>query len=208
MEYFAACHCKAEFNTRKSDYGWLTKEIFGVYWQQDDWQEVLLLLVAMLADQKSPIREVVDYLYKECQVDPPSNIIFAARCLGEAGIIKSLHQAQNMAAEKVVKAIVTHVTRFEENCDSEFVNTGLVAISMLAPMIDITPQMETIIKNFDDFETLQEQVVARRISFALRSKIQPEYLDFAFNPAYIEILGSLNKWLYDNQSYWGDDADL
>jgi len=51
MEYFAACQWKAEFNARKADYRWLTEEIFGAHWRRDEWQEVLLLLIAMLADQ-------------------------------------------------------------------------------------------------------------------------------------------------------------
>jgi len=208
MEYFAACHCKAKFNSSKSDYDWLTKKIFGVYWQRDDWQEVLLLLFAMLADQKSPIREVVDYLYEKCQVDPSWNIIFSARCLWEVGNIKNLRKAQNLATEKVVEVIVTHVTKFQENHDSEFVNAGITAISMLDPMIDITPRMETIIRNLDDCETLPEQIVAWLIKFALRSKLRPEYLEFAFNPAYIDTQHLVAQWLYNNQWYLDSDADF
>src|SRR5215212_5616097 len=89
MEYFAACQCKAEFNARKSDYQWLTTELFGPRWQRDEWQEVLLLLIAMLADQNSPISEIIEYLHDKCRQPIPFNTAFAARCLAEAGVIEN-----------------------------------------------------------------------------------------------------------------------
>ena len=51
MEYFAARHCQAEFNARKSDFNWITKAIFRAHWRASEWEEVLLLLIAMLHDQ-------------------------------------------------------------------------------------------------------------------------------------------------------------
>src|SRR5262249_11666745 len=84
MEYFAACRCKAQFNARKSDFEWLKRDIFGAHWRDPEWEEVLLLLIAMLHDQGTPIRDVVEYLRVNCRTATPFNVAFAARCLGEA----------------------------------------------------------------------------------------------------------------------------
>ena len=65
MEYFAACHCKEQFNKSKSDFNWLNKEIFGAHWNESEWEEVLLLLIAMLHDQKTPIHEIIEHLGPE-----------------------------------------------------------------------------------------------------------------------------------------------
>src|SRR3954465_6912360 len=62
MEYFAAYRCQAQFNARKSDFDWLTRDIFGKHWRMGEWEEVLLLLIAMLHDQDTPIRDVVEYV--------------------------------------------------------------------------------------------------------------------------------------------------
>ena len=62
MEYFAACYCKEQFNKSKSDFIWLNRKIFGAHWNESEWEEVLLLLIAMLHDQSTPIREVIEYL--------------------------------------------------------------------------------------------------------------------------------------------------
>src|SRR5262249_47047430 len=85
MEYFAASYIRAEFNARKSDYEWLNKEIFSAHWRQDEWREVLFLLIAMLADQGSPVGEVIEYL-NGLKNDPPLHKAFATRCLAEAAV--------------------------------------------------------------------------------------------------------------------------
>ena len=79
MEYFAACRCQAEFNARMSDFAWWTRDIFGAHWQGRN-GEVLLLLVAMLHEQDTPIREVVEYVRSKCRTAIPWNIAFAVRC--------------------------------------------------------------------------------------------------------------------------------
>src|SRR5207247_1203385 len=49
MEYFAACHYKAEFGARKADYDWLSVQVVGRSWRRQEMEEVLLLLIAMLS---------------------------------------------------------------------------------------------------------------------------------------------------------------
>src|SRR6185503_673235 len=81
MEYFAACYCKEQFNKRKSDFNWLNKEIFEAHWNESEWEEVLLLLIAMLHDQGTPIRDVIDHLRNDGWRKQPLKFAFAARCL-------------------------------------------------------------------------------------------------------------------------------
>ena len=99
MEYFAARRCLAQFNARKSDFGWLNNDIFGSHWRQPEWEEVLLLLIAMLHDQGTPIRDVVHHLYRVVNDGWPSNVAFAVRCLGEAGDVQDQPQAQQLLGE-------------------------------------------------------------------------------------------------------------
>ena len=93
MEYFAAYRYLAEFNARKSDFAWLTRDIFEAHWQMPEWEEVLLLLTAMLHGQSTQIHDVVEYLRSECRADMPFNVAFASRCLGEAGDMRTRPRA-------------------------------------------------------------------------------------------------------------------
>ena len=110
MEYFAACRCLAQFNARKSDFDWLTRDIFEAHWQTPEWEEVLLLLTAMLHDQGTPIHDVVEHLRLDSSTDLPFNVAFAARCLGEAGDVQDQTQGQQLLAE-LAKAIARVRTR-------------------------------------------------------------------------------------------------
>src|SRR5262249_15712741 len=122
MEYFAACRCKAQFNGRKSDFGWLTRDIFGAHWQEPDWEEVLLLLIAMLHDQGTPIHDVVEYLRADYRTTTPFNLAFAARCLGEAGNLQDQAHGQALLTE-LAQAIVQHATQLRRLEYPKFVDT-------------------------------------------------------------------------------------
>jgi hypothetical protein len=109
MEYFAASYVRAEFNGRKSDYEWLNKEIFSAHWKKDDWREVLFLLIAMLADQGSPVKEVIEYL-DGLKEGLPFNKVFAARCLAEASVIG--HQP---LANSLFRDLAKAITKYAES---------------------------------------------------------------------------------------------
>ena len=123
MEYFAACRCQAQFNASKSDFDWLTRDIFGAHWQGGEWEEVLLLLIAMLHDQGTPIREVVEYLRSECRTAVPFNVAFAARCLGEAGDVQDPAHGQALLAE-LAQAIAEYAPQSKKEEARAFVEIG------------------------------------------------------------------------------------
>ena len=93
MEYFVASYYKSEFNARKADYEWLKRSVIRRRWQRDDWQEVLLLLVAMLSGQQSPVAEMIEYLRNMRLSGPPVNLSFAVQCLSESGVIRDRQAA-------------------------------------------------------------------------------------------------------------------
>jgi hypothetical protein len=133
MEYFAASHARAEFNRRRADYSWLTQEVFGAHWQRDEWREILLLLIAMLKDQGSPIEEVVDHLLSFRVGQPPWNLAFAARCLGEAGATDGPWEQDIL--NRLVKSILRWAGETSNDEIARFVNEELVAFSMLVSTV-------------------------------------------------------------------------
>ena len=137
MEYFVARHLQAQFNTREADFQWLNSAVFDVHWRQPEWQEVLFLLVAMLAGQNTPIKKIIDYLRDQSAPRFPDHMVFAARCLAEAGAIKDPDQGAEL-----VNDMVEAISRF---CDGrasgseQFVNGALKAFSLLAPLVSPPP---------------------------------------------------------------------
>lgn len=178
MEYFAALHCKAEFNSRRADYSWLNEELFKKNWNQDEWQEVLLLLIAMLADQGSPIQEVVEYLQVSQKHDWPSNIVFAARCLAEANRIENQEQAQNLVTE-LIKAITKNSSKSEGILQLRFTRAALKAFSSLAPLIEIPPASKKSISRLEKSKSLEKRMIGWQMGLALRSR--NERLEFALS---------------------------
>lgn len=171
MEYFAACHCQAEFNARRSDYTWLKQEIFGHYWQQDEWREVLLLLIALIAAQKSPIQEIIDYLWKQCKPETnlPSNIIFAVQCLAEAGVIENEISVQEMVLE-LAKSIEENAVPSPNSDVNVFIETALSAFAMIAPMISIPSKVQAVITRLDQARYLRPRIIGWQMGFASQSK--------------------------------------
>lgn len=172
MEYFAAGACLADFNSRKADYTWLTQKLYGMHWQQDAWQEVLLLLTAMLADQGSPIVEVIECLCHDEQ-EPPHNMAFAARCLAESGEIFNQKQAQSLIANLVRK--IAAYAKYTKG--AAFVEVGLAAFSMLAPLIEVSEEAKKIIDDLNSDKILRKRMAGWQMGFALRS--HAERLAFA-----------------------------
>jgi hypothetical protein len=167
MEYFAATQARAEFNRRRADYQWLTQEVFGAHWQQDEWREVLLLLIAMVKDQGSPIEEVVDHLLQLKAGQPPWNLEFAARCLGEAGA------TDGAWAQDILHRLVKSVVRWADETSKEeinrFVDQGLTAFSMLVPAVPPSEALRMTITESAPKSRLH-RMVAWQMELALRSR--------------------------------------
>lgn len=167
MEYFAAVHYKAEFNAREADYDWLTQEVFGRLWRRDEWQEVLFLLSAMLADQGSPFQKVVHYLSRQGAY--PDNLAFAARCLAETGVIEDVAQAQQLILS-LAWVISGYVHRSNTVEASAAVDTCMTAFVMLAPMLAMPPSVLEVIGDLEQARTVRERMAAWQMSLALRSR--------------------------------------
>jgi hypothetical protein len=174
MEYFAATQARAEFNRRRADYQWLTQEVFGAHWQQDEWREVLLLLIAMVKDQGSPIEEVIDHLLRLEAGEPPWNLEFAARCLGEAGA------TDGPWAQDILHRLVSSVVRWAGETSKEeinrFVDQGLTAFSMLVPAVPPSEDLRALIAQSAP-KSRRHRMVAWQMELALRSR--DERLGFA-----------------------------
>lgn len=173
MEYFAASHILAEFNARKSDYAWLTTEVFA-NWSRDDWQEVLRLLIGMLSDQNSPVAEVIEYLRTKCRQEPPLNLAFAAKCLAETTPDPSDPQARTLLNELVGR--VALYSEIEGTEAADFVDNGLAALSSLGPQVGPTVESRSIISELEQHD-LRPRKLAWQLGLALRSK--RERLDYA-----------------------------
>ncbi len=176
MEYFAACRCQAQFNARKSDFAWLTRDIFGEHWQASEWEEVLLLLIAMLHDQDTPIREVVEYLRGKRRAAVPFNVAFAARCLGEAGDVQDSAHGQALLGE-LAQAIAEYAPQPRKEEALTFVETALKAFAALAPLVAAPATVQEAIDRLNQASTLAVRTAAWQMGFALRSR--KERLEYA-----------------------------
>lgn len=181
MEYFAACQIKAEFSAKKADYPWLIKEVYERHWNEDHWQEVLLLLIAMLADQGLPIRDIVVSISKG-QKESALRSAFAARCLAEAGEVgvrqKEDQQVAQNLLNKLVQAIGAPAPRSGKSETASFKEEALRAFSLLAPLVgNISPETKALIGRFAASNSLRERMTGWQMELALRSR--EERLGFA-----------------------------
>jgi hypothetical protein len=176
MEYFAASNICVEFNAKESDYDWLNKEIFGTHWNQDEWREVLFLLVAMLVDQGSPVKKIIEYLY-ELADTPPLSKAFAAHCLAES-IGTGNQELANILFIDLAKA----VSEFAESRKQQtvaFVEEALLAFSMLARIASVPSKVNVSIKALNKKGSLQARMAAWQLGFAMQTG--QERLTFALN---------------------------
>ncbi|MFN8378112.1 MAG: DUF4062 domain-containing protein [Anaerolineae bacterium] len=177
MEYFAACRCKALFNERLSDFEWLNNEIFGPHWKAGDWDEVLLLLIAMLQAQNTPISTVVEHLLVRYQREDPANLVFAARCLAEPGDIKDKPQA-----ERVLAMLAQELARYpntRRDRTREFLEEGLRAFSALAPLVVPPEEVRQAIETLRARKSTDAKVTAWQMGFALQA--HQDRITFALN---------------------------
>lgn len=169
MEYFAARRCLAEFNARKSDFGWLNNDIFGAHWRQPEWEEVLLLLIAMLHDQGTPIRDVVHHLYRVVNDGWPSNVAFAVRCLGEAGDVQDQPQAQQLLGE-LAQHIADRAPQSRRKGYPQFTETALKSFATLAPLVTPPQEVDEAIDRLNQVDDVTARTAAWQMGFALRSR--------------------------------------
>ncbi|WDP91658.1 MAG: DUF4062 domain-containing protein [Desulfobacter sp.] len=176
MEYFAALDCQAQFNAKMSDFTWLTREIFGAHWQGGEWEEVLLLLIAMLQDQGTPIRDVVEYLRTQCRRPIPFNRAFAVRCLGETGSIEDLDYGRKLL-EELASDISEHAPQFRKKESARFLEEGLKAFSALAPLVPVSHKLQKTIDALNRRKEATARMAAWQMGFALQP--HKERLDYA-----------------------------
>jgi hypothetical protein len=169
MEYFAARRCLAEFNARKSDFGWLNNDIIGARWRQPEWEEVLLLLIAMLHDQGTPIRDVVHHLYRVVNDGWPSNVAFAVRCLGEAGDVQDQAQAQQLLGE-LAQHIADRAPQPRRKGYPQFTETALKSFATLAPLVTPPQEVDEAIDRLNQVDDVTARTAAWQMGFAMRSR--------------------------------------
>ncbi|MGV9771315.1 DUF4062 domain-containing protein [Streptosporangium sp. NPDC003464] len=170
MEFFAAGHILAEFNSRESDFGWLTDEIFGSRWHSDDWREILLLLAAMLKGQGSPVQKVIEYVGH--QIPYQAALAFSARLLGEAG-------AEPWAAglvERVVSATVATAGMGRTDSRDALVAEYLSALFLIGDAVPLSDAAKARIQSLAGMSDIRARLTAFQLGVALRGRA--DRLDF------------------------------
>ena len=137
---------------------------------------MLLLLIAMLHDQGTPIREVVEYLRSECRTAVPFNVAFAARCLGEAGDVQDPAHGQALLAE-LAQAIAEYAPQSKKEEARMFVESALKAFATLAPLVAAPAAVQEAIDRLNRAGGVAPRMAAWQMGFALRSR--KERLDYA-----------------------------
>lgn len=179
MEYFAACSCQAQFNAKRSDFNWLNDQIFGAHWHEPEWQEVLLLLIAMLHDQGTPIHDVIERLRGLGTGQAfPYHVAFAARCLGEAGAVQDQEQAVSVL-DDLAEAIAEHAPKSKNSDAQAFVESGLAAFASLASEVEAGLRTRAAIRSLDEAGPVTARSAAWQMNFALLPR--KERLAFALN---------------------------
>jgi hypothetical protein len=175
MEYFAACDCLREFNSKGADFDWLNREIFGAHWQDPPWEEVLPLLIAMLHGQGTPISAVIGHVRGSSASSSPHRVAAAARLLGEAGIPQDQAQGERLLVE-LAEAVERYPTRSGEGPD-EFVVKALGAFADLASVVTAPEEVRRRIAALNESGTVAGRFAGWQMGFALRTR--KERLDYA-----------------------------
>lgn len=168
MEYFAARHVLAEFNRRKADYGWLKAEVFWKHWQHAEWREPLLLLSAMLAAQKSPIREIVAAV---ADVQLTTARPFAVRCLGEAG---SVPQSDQKWAAGLVAEMVDQLSFIspKDPYRADYAADVASALASLAGLVTLSDETLQTISNYRRATIISNRMIGFQLELAIASRAE------------------------------------
>ncbi|WP_329343991.1 DUF4062 domain-containing protein [Streptomyces sp. NBC_00663] len=169
MEFFAALHCKAEFNRREADYDWLTRELFGAHWRKSEWREVLLLLIAMLKEQDSPVRKVIEHVRAEEVTGLPVQLGFAARALAEVGATDDAWSRQ--LVHDLVEAIsATARQQTDAHTANAFLDDALGSFSVLASTVTLRKTTRKVIDSLAVGRTIRSKMIGFQLQLALRTK--------------------------------------
>jgi Domain of unknown function (DUF4062) len=175
MEYFAACDCLREFNNRGADFSWLNDQIFGPHWRDPTWNEPLLLLIAMLHDQGTPISSVIEHVWRSTG-RRPNSIAAAARLLGEAGIPQDQRQGQALLAE--LATMIYHFVDGSGAGNKDIVAEALGAFANLAAVVAAPPEVSRQIAALSvELANVACRIAGWQMGFALRTS--NERLDYA-----------------------------
>jgi hypothetical protein len=176
MEYFAASQCTAEFNAKRADYNWL-RALFRERWDEEQWKEVLLLLIGMLADQRSPIRDIVTDLRDAPVAGPPFNLAFAALCLAEAGEVDDMDDARALA-DGLAAGIARYSTTSARAKDApSFVETGVSAFGRIARLVDLPDGVIETVERLQSETSSRPRIAGWQMGLAMRPPT--ERLEFA-----------------------------
>ena len=134
------------------------------------------LLIAMLHDQGTKIRDVVEHLRSECRTAVPFNVAFAARCLGEAGDVQDPAHGQALLAE-LAQAIAEYAPQSKKEEARAFVETALKAFALLAPLVAAPAAVQEAIDRLNGAGGVAPRMAAWQMGFALRPR--KERLDYA-----------------------------
>ena len=170
MEYFAAAELKAGFGDRKADFDWL-RGLYAQNWQRDDWREVLLLLMAMLADPANnfAMDEVIEHVRRLPVKGQPLQLAFAVRCIGEAGRIADVPWAQGLMDE-LVTSIAAVARRGSEESIGEYLDQALAAFSTAATVISIQAGTLERIDQLFRAKAMRERMAGWQLQLATRSR--------------------------------------
>ena len=166
MEFFAARHIKDQFIEKESDFPYLNDEVFGAHWKKDEWREVLLLLIALLADQKTPVRKVIEHLYR-LEGSPPRHKAFAARCLAEVEV-KYPDLAELLFTDLADAIADTEAWRSQQA--ATFVDEALQAFSALArAAYPVPPHIAANVETLKNAESFMGRMAAWQLGFAMQA---------------------------------------
>src|SRR5262249_16865585 len=126
----------------------------------------LFLLIAMLADQGSPVGEVIEYL-NGSRNDPPLHKAFATRCLAEAAVTGNQPLA-NLVFVDLAKAIENYAGSRQQQAVA-FIEEALQAFSMLARIVPVPKEVRNIIQILEKEGSLPARMAAWQLGFAMQS---------------------------------------
>src|SRR5262249_13049000 len=147
----------------------------GAHWRDPAWQEVLLLLIAMLHGQGTPITSVIDHVLRDKSKPYPYHVATAARFLGEVGSAQNHEQGQRVLAELAEQVFI--YTYSTGAAAKPFVAEALGAFADLAAVVTAPDEVRSRIALFRHSHSTSTRIAVWQMDFALRA--DKERLDFA-----------------------------
>jgi HEAT repeat protein len=138
LEYFSAADIVHRFrDERLLTPEELTTDVFGRYWSDSAWQEVLLLVTGMLDERFAG--QVIDHLVRDVNQlwfldpeEPPRNLLLAIRCFGETRKLSLLTRQGRLLADAVIAVLETVHERLTSRFDPSGAWATLDALHQMA----------------------------------------------------------------------------